>query len=95
MEILQFLLSFLSNNSGASSLAPIIEKFKQNDFDVKKVLSSLSPDMILPLLSSFMNNFGEKKNPSSSHYEEEGLESICNFADRQIVERLNCYFSRE
>ncbi|MBR1983504.1 MAG: hypothetical protein IKA12_02325 [Clostridia bacterium] len=95
MEILQFLLSFLLKDSNLSSLAPLLEKLKESNFDLKKVLLNLNPETIFPLISSFMQDKGQNKSPSTSGFEEEGLQNISNFADKQIVECLNCYFSRE
>lgn len=95
MEIFQFLLSYFLKNSNLDTLAPIIENLKQNNFDLKKVLSNLNPESIMPMLSTLMKNFGQNKNPSPSFYEEEGLNPISDFADKQVIDCLNCYFSRE
>lgn len=95
MEILQFLLSLMMKDSNLNTFSSILEKLKESNFDLKRVLSSISPEMIFPLISSFMQDKGQNKSPSSSSYEEEGLRTISSFADKQIVECLNCYFSRE
>lgn len=95
MEILQFLLSYFLNNSNLDALNPIIETLKQNDFDVKKVISSLNPQTIIPILNSFMQSLGQNKNPSPSFCEEEGLVPLNDFADIQIIDCLNSYFSRD
>ncbi len=95
MEILQFLLSYVLKDSNLSAITPIIEKLKENNFDVKKVISNLNPQTVLPLISAFMQGSYQNKNPSASQCEEEGLKPLSDFADKQIVECLNCYFSRE
>lgn len=94
MEILQFLLSFLCKDSRFTAFAPLLEKLKESNFDIKSLLSNLNPETLLPFLSGVMGSFNQTKNPSPSHCEEEGLEIISSFADKQIVECLNCYFSQ-
>lgn len=95
MEILQFLLSYVLKESNLSAIAPLIDKLKENNFDLKKVISNLNPQTILPLISAFMQGTAQNKNPSPSRCEEEGLRPLNDFADKQIVECLNSYFSRE
>ena len=95
MEILQTLLSYLLKNPNLQNFSPIIESLKQNNFDFKKVLSNLNLENIMPMFNSIMQTFGQNKNPSPSFYEEEGLNPINDFADKQIIDSLNCYFSRE
>ena len=95
MEILQFLLSYILKENNLGALSPILEKLKDGNFDLKNIISNINPQTIFPLISSLMGSFTENKNPSSFSSKEEGLTPLSSFADREIVDCLNCYFSRE
>lgn len=90
MEILQLLTSFLNNNQNLKVIAPIVEILRANNFDIKKALSSLTPEMIKPIVEQFSmmqnnkNSFSEQSN---------GLTPISNIADKDIVYCLNRYLS--
>lgn len=88
MEILQFLISFLSKSQNLQKFAPLIKLFSENSFDINKVLKSLSPDVVKPIIEQFaslMNN----KSPTDSVGQSVGLEPISNIADKDIVYALN------
>lgn len=92
MELLQFLLSFLSKEFGGGNFEPIFNLFKNNSFDLKKTLSNLDLSAISSLMKDFA--FSNKTAPSKSSFERaSGLSPITSFADKEIVAKLNCYFS--
>ncbi|MBR1967969.1 MAG: hypothetical protein IKA11_01065 [Clostridia bacterium] len=91
MEILQFLLSLISKNFGGGILEPIINILKDNSFDIKKALNSLSPETLAPIVKQFMK-MNENKNPTEHVGLGEGLKPIANIADKNIVYTLNRYF---
>ena len=91
MEILQFLLNFLNNNSNLGVLTPIINLLKENSFDIKRVISNLSPEVIAPIVKEFMN--AQNNRPTESVGRSEGLTPIANVADKDIVYTLNKYLS--
>ena len=89
MEILQFLLSFLSKELGNDGLTQIFNAFKQNNFDLKQVIKNLTPDMLAPIIKTFMQN---KNRPEYSKGRNFGLSPVAGFADKDIVFTLNKYF---
>lgn len=92
MEILQFLTSFFQNNQNMKLLAPIIEILRNNDFDIKRALSSLTPEMIKPIIEEFARQMNYRSN--SQPVRNEGLTPISNIADKDIVYSLNRYLSQ-
>lgn len=91
MELLQFLTTFLTNEKNSQVLAPIIDLFVKNSFDIKKVLASLSPEMLKPIVENFMKDFSSQSSPSVT--QAEGLLPISNIADKDIIFLLNKHFS--
>lgn len=90
MELLQFLLSFLLKQSG-EGLEPILSALKNNSFDLKKTLSSITPQMIIPLVQSFMQ---KAENPQPSYCGGGcGLKPIADIADKDIIYTLNRFFA--
>ena len=92
MEILQFLLNLLNGNSNLGVLAPIINLLKENSFDIKKTLNSLSPDTLAPIIKEFMSAQNNIR-PTETVGRSEGLTPIANVADKDIVYTLNKYLS--
>jgi len=90
MEILQNLLSLLTNGN-ASALKPIIELLAKNSFDIKKVLSSLDLNSIMPIVKEFLASTN-KKSPTTEYSSAVGLDPIALIADKEIVYTLNKYF---
>ncbi len=92
MEILQFLTEFFKNNQNLKAILPIIEILRNNNFDIKKALSSLTPEMIKPIVEQFSIAIN---NPKNAFYEKsQGLTPISNIADKDIVYSLNKYLSQ-
>ena len=92
MEILQFLISFFVKEYFGDKYAPILETFKNNSFDLKKVLSSLSPEVLTPILKDFLSG-AKKESPASYNELSFGIEPIKNIADSEIVFLLNAFLS--
>lgn len=94
MEILQFLLSFFLEEYGGQDFEPLLNAFKENSFDVKKVLSSIDPKDILPVVMKFMNSFGKNESPTENPVGQSyGTAPISDVADKEIVDILNNYYS--
>ena len=90
MEILQFLISFLLEEYKDSTFAPILKQVKEHGFNLKSILSNLTPDMVAPIIRTFMQ--GLNKNSPTEPVGQYGVKPIINFADKDIVNTLNCYF---
>ncbi|MBE7086704.1 MAG: hypothetical protein E7369_00205 [Clostridiales bacterium] len=88
MELLQFILSFFLKEFGLSNLEPIIDGLKNNSLDLKSILSTLTPEMLSPIL----NGLFKKQDPSPNEGSK-GVSPIISFADKQIVDTLNAYFA--
>ncbi len=87
MELLQFLLSFLSNSQNKDLLNDIINLFKNGSFDMSNILSLIKPEMLAPFINSF---FTQAKTPHPNSYGRGvGFEPIINIADKDIVYSLN------
>jgi hypothetical protein len=90
MEILQFLISFLSNEFGID-LSPILNSIKNNGFDIKSILSEINPQTIEKVLGTLGNIF---KNQNPTNFSgDNNLLPISSFADDITVSSLNEYFS--
>ena len=92
MEILQFLLSFFLNNFKGGSLSPIFNLLKENSFDIKKLVQNLNPEVLAPIIKSFMELNKNEKSPTEFVGQGEGLKPIATIADKDIVYTLNRYF---
>ena len=92
MEILQFLTSFFQNNQNLKLITPIIEILRQNNFDIKRALSSLTPEMIKPIIEQFSAVMSSA--PNNLKQDNQGLAPISNIADKDIVYALNRYLSQ-
>lgn len=92
MELLQFLLSFLSNGNNFESFSGLINALKENSFDLNSFLKNIDLKSILPILKDFIFNM-QNKNPTEWVGQNEGLTPIANIADKDIVFALNKYLS--
>jgi hypothetical protein len=63
---------------------------KDNSFDIKKVINSLNPEILEPIIKEFTN--AKKTNPTETVGFGEGLKPIAAFADKDVVYTLNKYF---
>lgn len=89
MEILQFLLSLLTNDKNKGVLSSILELLSKGSFDLKSILSSLNLETLAPILKEFFN---KKPRPTQSVERGYGLNPIAKIADKDIVYTLNKYF---
>ena len=92
MEILQFILNFLTSNLGNSKVSEIFNVLKQNDFDLAKTLKNVNMETLAPIINSFMNTENNKSH-KESFISPCGLNPIAKIADKDIVYTLNRYFS--
>ena len=92
MEILRFLLSFLLKEVGAESLAPILEKLQNNNFDLKKTLQGLNLQTLAPIVSALMEFSANKNRPTENAERNYSLSPIAGIADKDIIYTLNKYF---
>ena len=93
MEILQFLAQLFSNEQNSKVLTPILEILKQNNFDIKRVLSNLDPKVLAPIIKEFMANMNNR--PTDTVGRNNGLSPISNIADKDIIFSLNKYLGQE
>ena len=91
MELLQFISSLFSDDKIIKSISPIIELLRQNSFDIKKVLASIDPEMLKPIIEEFIKNINIR--PAQSAERIDGLKPISNIADKDIIFVLNKYLS--
>lgn len=89
MEILQFIISFLDEEFNLN-LSPLINSVKENGFDIKSIISSLSPETIESILSA-VGGFFKNQNPTNSSGDNY-LSPISGIADEFTVSSLNGYF---
>jgi len=90
MEILQLLLNFISESPFRDTFASIFNHLKENDFDLKRALFSLTPEKIAPLISLFSKAKEQQKNcPTSYDGQFYGLSPIKDIADKDIIYSLN------
>ena len=95
MEILEFLLSFFMQEYGGENLNSLFSLLKENDFDIKKTLSGLSPEKIAPIVKSVFSHGGfnqDNEKGSQNISEPNGLIPIKDIADENIINTLNGYF---
>ncbi len=91
MELLQFISSLFSDDKIIKQFLPIIELLKQNSFDIKKVLASIDPEMLKPIVQEFIKNINNR--PASYAERIDGLKPISNIADKDIIFALNKYLA--
>ena len=92
MEIPDILKNFLSKNN-LSALIPVIQLLGENSFDIKKAISSITPETLMNLSGEFLKN----NTPENASFktEKNGVSPIANIADKDIVYTLNRYISAE
>ena len=89
MEILRFLLSFLTNEKNQGALSSILELFSKGSFDLKSLLSSLNLETLTPLIKDLLN---QNPRPTQTVERGFGVKPIAKIADKDIVYTLNKYF---
>ena len=92
MDLLQLLTTLFGDDKFNSLFSPIIELLRQNSFDIKKALASLSPEMLKPIVQEFIKNINNR--PAQSAERANGLKPISNIADKDIIFVLNKYLSQ-
>lgn len=94
MDLLQIARFFLENFLGDTALKPILSELKNNSFDLKQFLSSLSVDKIIPIVQSFISGM-KNKSPTGSVGQSVGLSPVARVADKEIVYALNQYLAND
>lgn len=92
MEISDIIKNLMSNNN-LSALVPVINLLRENSFDIKKTVSSITPETLMKVGNELLKNSA----PQSTFHETEknGVSPIANIADKDIVYILNRYISAE
>ncbi len=93
MEILQFLLSFFSDQSNLDKFSGLINAFKENSFDLNSVLKNIDLKSVLPFIKDLFLGM-QNKSPTDVVGQGEGLTPIANIADKDIVFVLNKYLGQ-
>lgn len=93
MELLQFLISFFSNNSNLEKFSGLINTIKENSFDFNSILKNIDLKTILPFIKEFFDSL-QNKNPTESVGSVQGLTPIANIADKDIIFVLNKYLGQ-
>lgn len=88
MEILQFLMSLLKNSSALEKFAPLFNLLEQNNFDIRRTLSCVKPEMLRPIIEE-LSVLYKNKSPTDFVGQENALSPILNIADKEIVFCLN------
>ena len=89
MEILQFILNFFLKEYGGEELKEVFNSLLKNGFDLKKTLSSITPDKIIPIIGAFLNK--QTKSPTDTVGQDYKLQPVSNIADGQILSLLEGY----
>lgn len=93
MDLLQILTSFLLNGKNSDAFKSVYKIFEQNSFDLRKVLSSLNPETLAPLVKELISAFKNNTPTDNSVGGDYHLDPIANIADKDIVYTLNKYFN--
>ncbi len=93
MELLQFLLSFLLGDENGKKVQPLLRLFSDNSFDIGKVIKSLNPEILAPLIKEFFS-YAKNQNPQTnfSFGDDYKLSPIARIADKDVIYTLNRYF---
>lgn len=92
MEILQFLLVFLLDEYGGKELEPLLDTFRENEFDIKKSLKNISPKELVPIIKFFLSYQEQKKHSPKDDERFIKLSPIKKIANSTIYNCLNQYF---
>ncbi len=89
MEILQLLINQFLDENKAKALQPFLKLLSENNFDIKRVLKNINPQMLASVFSSAFKNQNRATNVARYSY---GVEPISNIANKEVVFALNKYF---
>ena len=92
MDIMNLLKNFLSNGN-AQALLPVLNLLRENSFDIKRTLNSLTPETLAPIIQSFAPISNPREKPDNAYFN--GVAPIANVADKEIVYALNRYVNAE
>lgn len=89
MEILQFLLYFFLSEYGEESLSPLLETYKQVNFNIYDFFKALTYKDLIPLVSLIIK--GQKKRSEPERFS--NFDVIKNIANNEILENLQALLS--
>lgn len=92
MDIVEVLKNLIPNIN-AGGLVPIINLLRENSFDLKKTVQTLTPEKLAPIIESFSENAAKSAANTNTHAN--GLSPIADVADKEIIYNLNRYLSTE
>ena len=90
MDALKTILGLFSGKNGETT-ARLFKILSENSFDIKRVLNVLTAEDLLNIIDGFNGSRGEQKAPSENYAN--GVTTISNIADKEIVYALNKYVS--
>lgn len=104
MDILKFLTELFAKEYGGEAFGLIAKLLAENNFDVKRTISSLSPEKVAPIIKEFIKSpafssafsgfNGQKESPTfvGQQGQSFGVAPISEIADKRVVKALNNYF---
>lgn len=92
MELLQNLLSLLFKDFDLEKFKPLLNLFKDGEFNLNNFLSNLNFENLAPLIKEFMNINSNEKCSTEFVEHSLGLKPISSIADKDIIYALNQYF---
>ena len=93
MKILKFLINYLMNNGNFKELSPIIKLLSDNSFDIKRALSQIDFQKLMPFIMKLFSSQNKSPEENISSGQNVGLEPVVNIADKDIIYTLNKYLS--
>lgn len=90
MELLQLLVSFLTEQFKGQKIGTLIKLFADNSFSLKETLKNLKPETLGPIVKDLFSKTNTRAEESARA---NGLSPISNFADKEIIYSLNKYFA--
>lgn len=96
MELLRILADFLENNKNMQVWLPVLQLLKDNSFDLRRALASLTPQKLAPIIravlaSANVNSGQNKKKDDVPFY---GTSPIVRIADKDVIYALNHYLGK-
>lgn len=93
MDIVGLIKNFLSNEN-VEAIVPIIELLRDNGFDLKRTLTSLTPEKLASVFEKLFQtgvNSGVNNGNVNKPFNAGGVTPIAQVADSEIVYALNRY----
>lgn len=94
MELLQFILTFLSKNFNLDVLAPFFELAKNGNFSFENIVKNLDFNKLAPVINAIFSSLNKQSPTETVGHNFYGLNPIANLADKEIVYTLNKFLSQ-